>query len=280
MQYNYTGAVRSPLVPWNSRLGTTSPSVAQVLFAAGEQGAWYDPSDMSTMFQDVAGTAPVTQVGQAVALIRDKSGRGNHASQSVAASRPIFQVDEFVRPYLNFDGVDDRLVATGTANLFKFLHDNTGATVWAGTKASGAAVYHALTSTTNSGSGISTGWQLTQDDRTSGLVVNIIGNGSGSLFVNQQSAVAPSSAARVYSVQNSAGIHSLSLNGAVLSGSAGEVGVASTADSSYSLTIGASGAGTLPFAGRFYSLIVRGVVSTPADLAFGETYVNSKTGAF
>lgn len=43
------------------------------LFAAGEQGAWYDPSDMSTMFQDAAGTTPVTAVEQPVGLILDKS---------------------------------------------------------------------------------------------------------------------------------------------------------------------------------------------------------------
>jgi hypothetical protein len=43
------------------------------LFASGEQGAWYDPSDFSTMFQDSAGTTPVTAVGQLVGLILDKS---------------------------------------------------------------------------------------------------------------------------------------------------------------------------------------------------------------
>lgn len=45
------------------------------LFASGEPGAWYDPSDMSTMFQDAAGTIPVTAVGQPVGLILDKSRR-------------------------------------------------------------------------------------------------------------------------------------------------------------------------------------------------------------
>lgn len=43
------------------------------LFASGEQGAWYDPSDMSTMFQDAAGTTPVTAVEQPVSLLLDKS---------------------------------------------------------------------------------------------------------------------------------------------------------------------------------------------------------------
>jgi hypothetical protein len=43
------------------------------LFSSGEEGAWYDPSDLSTMFQDSAGTTPVTADGQPVGLILDKS---------------------------------------------------------------------------------------------------------------------------------------------------------------------------------------------------------------
>ncbi|NWK63759.1 hypothetical protein HYI12_14670 [Acinetobacter sp. SwsAc3] len=43
------------------------------LFANGEQGFWYDPNDMGTMFQDAAGTIPVTAVGQPVGLVLDKS---------------------------------------------------------------------------------------------------------------------------------------------------------------------------------------------------------------
>jgi hypothetical protein len=43
------------------------------LFSAGEQGAWYDPSDYSTLFTDSAGTTPVTAVEQFVGLMLDKS---------------------------------------------------------------------------------------------------------------------------------------------------------------------------------------------------------------
>ncbi len=55
---------------------------------ANANGAMLDPSDMATMFQDAAGTTPVTAVEQPVGKILDKSGRGNHATQSVTASRP------------------------------------------------------------------------------------------------------------------------------------------------------------------------------------------------
>ena len=52
------------------QVGGFSPAT---LFAAGEQGGWYDPSDISTMFQDSAGTTPVTATGQTVGLMLDKS---------------------------------------------------------------------------------------------------------------------------------------------------------------------------------------------------------------
>ena len=43
------------------------------LFANNEPGVWFDPSDLSTLFQDVAGTTPVTAVEQPVGLMLDKS---------------------------------------------------------------------------------------------------------------------------------------------------------------------------------------------------------------
>lgn len=43
------------------------------LFGSGEQGVWYDPSDMTTLYQDAAGTTPVTAVEQPVGLMLDKS---------------------------------------------------------------------------------------------------------------------------------------------------------------------------------------------------------------
>jgi hypothetical protein len=43
------------------------------LFTGGIPGVWYDPSDYSTLFQDSAGTTPVTAVEQPVGLMLDKS---------------------------------------------------------------------------------------------------------------------------------------------------------------------------------------------------------------
>ena len=80
---------------------TFNPSSS--LFAAGEKGVWFDAGDLSTMFQDVAGTIPVTAVGQFVGKWLDKSGNGNHA---VAAAnnntRPIYQIDNEGNPNVTF----------------------------------------------------------------------------------------------------------------------------------------------------------------------------------
>ena len=54
-----------------------------------DNGCWLDASDLSTMYQDAAGTIPVTAMEQPVGLWKDKSGSGNHATQSITASRPV-----------------------------------------------------------------------------------------------------------------------------------------------------------------------------------------------
>jgi hypothetical protein len=97
--------------------GSFSPAA---LFAASEVGVWYDPSDFSTMYQDSAGTTPVTGLEQPVGLIRDKSGRGNHASQSTFASRPVLsarynlltQTEDFLTGW-----AQNGLVTTGMTNV-------------------------------------------------------------------------------------------------------------------------------------------------------------------
>jgi hypothetical protein len=43
------------------------------LFSNNEQGAWYDPSDFSTLYQNSTGTTPVTAVEQPVGLMLDRS---------------------------------------------------------------------------------------------------------------------------------------------------------------------------------------------------------------
>ena len=91
------------------------------LFANNEQGFAFDFNDLSTMYQDAAGTIPVTGVGQPVGKVLDKSGRGNHATQTTSAKRPILQRNTTTGAYyLAFDGVDDSLVT----NTINFVNSN------------------------------------------------------------------------------------------------------------------------------------------------------------
>lgn len=93
--------------PMSSRNPPFSP---RQLFTVGVGGAWYDPSDLSTLFQDSAGTIPVTAVGDPVGKILDKSGNGNHATQTTAINRPILGIDSSGRYYLDFNGTGQHLI--------------------------------------------------------------------------------------------------------------------------------------------------------------------------
>lgn len=83
------------------------------LFSGGTTGAWYDPSDLSSMFQDSAGTTPAA-VDSPVGKINDKSGNGNHATQATAAARPILRQSGSLY-WLEFDAVDDCLATASFA---------------------------------------------------------------------------------------------------------------------------------------------------------------------
>ena len=54
------------------------------LFSGSEEGGYYDPSDLSTLWQDAAGTVPVTTDGQTVNRIDDLSGNGLHLRSDTA----------------------------------------------------------------------------------------------------------------------------------------------------------------------------------------------------
>lgn len=78
--------------------------------------AFHDPSDLSTLFQDVAGTLPVTADGQSVARMNDKSGNGRHYVQATASKRPLYKTDGSLH-WLLFDGVDDLMEIDNTSAI-------------------------------------------------------------------------------------------------------------------------------------------------------------------
>lgn len=70
-----------------SKAGTITDAKEQFiasLFTSTVKGGWYDPSDLSTMFQDPDGTIPVTGTNQKVGLILDKSQGLVYGSELIA----------------------------------------------------------------------------------------------------------------------------------------------------------------------------------------------------
>lgn len=107
----FTGSLPDQLLQFWLAGGAVESWTPAEWFLASEQGIWLDQSDFATMFQDAAGTVPVTGAGQPVGRILDKSGRGNHATQATTANKPILQ-SIGGKLALVFDGVDD-YVETG-----------------------------------------------------------------------------------------------------------------------------------------------------------------------
>jgi hypothetical protein len=69
----------------------TSSNTFSILHVSA--AAWFDFSDISTLYQTNTITSPVTADGQAIGYASDKSGSGNHITQSSAPSRHIYKTN-------------------------------------------------------------------------------------------------------------------------------------------------------------------------------------------
>ena len=83
------------------------------LFTNGEQGAFYVPSPTfngtQALFQDAAGTTPVTAGGDPAGRALDQSGNNQTAIQTISARRPTYNSSP---DRLSLDKVDDALIIT------------------------------------------------------------------------------------------------------------------------------------------------------------------------
>lgn len=253
----------------------TIHSLIRKLFANNEQGFAYDPNDLTTMFQDAAGTVPVTGVGQPVGLIKDKSGRGNHASQTTSAARPILRQNAVTGAYyLEFDGADDHLIVP-KGNL-RFLHDGSGASGFI-SFTSQDGVYNTLLNTGNLAQAVAVGYALAQDNRSAGRLINVISNGSGTLLVNNSVAVGYTPNSCVVSFKNKTGTHELRRNGLMIISSGSEVGAPSQEVSTNDLWIGRALSG-LTLKGRIYNLLVVSRLTTENETSMIELELAKRAG--
>lgn len=222
------------------------------LFAAAEKGAWYDASDLSTMWQDTAGTVPVTGAGQSVALWRDKSGNANHASMSTTSQRPTLQQDANGRFYLQFDGVDDFLTTTIAG-----IGGNTDKSIFAAAQFSSvtnSTIFHLGVGSTGASFGFGFGGVAAALNLFQWAVdISAGGHSTGVQYV--LSGIKTGSALEIRR------------NGASVSG---PTTVAAANVTSTSATIGRQTGGSAPLSGRLYGLVVRGAATSGAELTTAE----------
>jgi len=250
--------------------------VVTELFAASEKGLWYDINDITTLFQDSAGTIPVTTVGQPVGKVLDKSGNGIHATQATSANRPTYQIHAEGYGYLQFDGVNDSLV-TSTLNLSTTdkVTWSTGLLVDNATSGSVAMEFSANTNT-NEGTFYISAPSIVLDH---GFALR--GNSASPVFArvsdvpinNQNSDVATgildigkaTKELELIPRLNQTTITNINWTGAANAGT-GNFG-------SYPLYLGARGGTTAFFNGHIYQVIIRGVTSTTDEIYKTERWI-------
>lgn len=101
-------------VPFTQNKGYAA--LVRNLFSNGEQGLWLDFWDTTKIFQDSAGTIPVTGAGDLYGMISDKSGRGNNATQGTTGAKPTAALNTAGKLVAVYDGFDD-FMATSAINF-------------------------------------------------------------------------------------------------------------------------------------------------------------------
>lgn len=250
-----------------------------MLFAAGEQGAWYDPSDFSSQFQDSAGATPVTAAGQPVGKVLDKSGRGNHLVQATVASRPVLQQDGSGFWYWNFDGVDD---SWGTAAALNLSGTNK-ATVWVGAQknsdaSGGVLLEHTATATATDGS-----FNMLAPNGALANYTQTIRGTVGFATMTSTTYAAPDSRVHSVALDTSAATVATQISPRINAAAPTTASASATPTSAgnfanATLFVGRRNNASSPFNGRVYQLIVRGASSSASDVSVVERFVGGKMG--
>ena len=87
----------------------------------GSQGAILEARKLDTLFQNSAGTTPITANGQPLGLWKDSSPNTNNAVQTTAAARPTYHTDGTYH-WFTSDAVDDNLHLNLPAGNYTILH--------------------------------------------------------------------------------------------------------------------------------------------------------------
>ncbi len=135
--------LRRSLAPLSARGG--SVAVFAPTSIAGLR-VWADFSDITTLFQDSAGSTPVASDGDVIGKFTDLSTNNNHGTQAVTANKPIYKTNikngKSVSRYagdaldtpdaLNLSALSLFIVLKDTSNLNTFAHLTSPSTLYFG----------------------------------------------------------------------------------------------------------------------------------------------------
>ena len=243
------------------------------LFATNEQGFAYDFNDLSAMYQDAAGTVPAA-VGKSVGRVLDKSGRGNHLSQSASSSCPILRQNATTSAYyLEFDGADDFLVSSATID---FSAKNE-VTLFAGLRKLSDAALGMLVELSPSTIGNSGAFYVTAPN---GAAANLAFGSKGTSLVSAQTLnefSAPISGVFYGYANIATPICSSYFNAGVMRSFTTSQGTGNYGN--HLLYVGRRGGTSLPFVGHLYGLIATSRAMTTDEQNSVKNLMTKNTGA-
>jgi hypothetical protein len=243
------------------------------LFAAGQEGVWYDPSDLTTLFQDSAEPpiTPVTAAGQTVGTMLDKSGNGNHARQTTTAARPTYQTGSGLH-WLEFDGIDDAMFTsaidlTGTDKISLFIGQRNLANSTFNVIAEFSGQADLNPGTFLVGNSFSNNYQ-NYGSLIRGTIAREV--------ISANSFTAPNSSLLTLLGDIAAPFVMFRINKSLVAENTSSLGNGNYGD--HDLFIGARAGTGFHYNGRLYGMIIVGKTASTNELADVETYMAAKSG--
>lgn len=231
--------------------------------------AWYDPSDLSTLWQDEACTVPVTASGQTVALMLDKSGNDRHFLRATEAARPSYQASGGLH-WLQCDGVDDGMATAA------FGWGGDEVTAITGVRKLSDAAPGVVFEFAEGGVGANGRFGLLAPSTTLTNRVAFISRGtaSASAVATASAFAAPATLAIACLGKISSDTSLLRINGVQVAQSTGDQGAGTFG--TYPLYLGSRGGNA--FNGHFYGMALYSRVLAPAELEQAEAWMTAKAG--
>lgn len=237
---------------------------------------WYDPSDLSTLFQERTGASATTaaSVGDPVGTVLDKSGNDYHATAPSDAARPTLQQTVGGEYFLDFDGTDDSMSTASTVDL----SSTDKVTIFAGMRRDTTSVYifYELSDFATSASQTGTFYKACnfggreQEAYARGDAAN------NRQYAEYQTATTPNLtvATDVHDISGDSSI--IRINGTQEDENTLEKGAGNFRNDT--LYIGAQNNSSFYFNGRLYGLIIMPALATAQQLSDAESWMADKSG--